>query len=107
MPRYTYRYHEEDYGVIAFEAPNLEKAQELFESVRCNEIEHADLPNYSRRTKGGEYDFTDLQEVKEPKILIEALEIAKNNFDYDGEYGKANAVRKYINELGLKTGENK
>jgi len=26
-------------------------------------------------------------------ILIEALEIAKNNFDYDAEYRKAEAVQ--------------
>jgi hypothetical protein len=73
MPRYTYRYHEEDYGVITFDAPNLEKAQELFESIRCNEIEYEELPNYSRRTKGGQYDFIDLQEVKEPLPTIPML----------------------------------
>jgi hypothetical protein len=32
-------------------------------------------------------------------ILIEALDIAKDNFDYDGEYDKANQVRSYIKEL--------
>lgn len=31
--------------------------------------------------------------------LIEALWIAKDNFDYDGEYAKANQVESYINEL--------
>jgi len=33
------------------------------------------------------------------EILIEALEIAKNNFDYDAEYHKAEAVQEYINQL--------
>jgi hypothetical protein len=33
------------------------------------------------------------------EILIEALEIAKNNFDYDGEYDKAGQVLAYIQEL--------
>lgn len=32
-------------------------------------------------------------------ILIEALEIAKDNFDYDAEYHKAEAVERYIKEL--------
>jgi hypothetical protein len=70
MPRYTFRYHEEDYGVIGFDAENQEHAQQLFESIECNEIEYDELPNYSRRTKGGDYNFTDLVQVKEalPKI---------------------------------------
>jgi hypothetical protein len=33
------------------------------------------------------------------EILIEALEIAKNNFDYDAEFDKAEAVQKYIKQL--------
>ena len=33
------------------------------------------------------------------EILIEALEIAKNNFDYDAEYHKAEAVQEYIKQL--------
>jgi hypothetical protein len=33
------------------------------------------------------------------EILIEALEIAKNNFDYDAEFDKAEAVQEYINQL--------
>ena len=31
--------------------------------------------------------------------LIEALEIAKDNFDYDGEHEKAAEVMTYIQEL--------
>jgi hypothetical protein len=33
------------------------------------------------------------------EILIEALEIAKNNFDYDGEYDKASEVLAYLQKL--------
>ena len=33
------------------------------------------------------------------EILIESLEIAKNNFDYDGEYDKASEVLAYIQKL--------
>lgn len=33
------------------------------------------------------------------ETLIEALEIAKNNFDYDGEYDKAAEVLAYLQEL--------
>lgn len=36
------------------------------------------------------------------EILIEALEIAKNNFDYDGEYDKAAQVLAYLQELEAK-----
>ncbi len=36
------------------------------------------------------------------EILIEALEIAKNNFDYDGEYDKAEQVVEYLKELESK-----
>ena len=38
-------------------------------------------------------------------ILIEALEIAKNNFDYDAEYHKAEAVAEYIKQLEEGQGE--
>ena len=73
MPRYTFRYHEEDYGVIGFDAENLEEAEKLFESIECNEIEYDELPNYSRRTKGGQYNFTDLAQVEEPLPPIPML----------------------------------
>ena len=33
------------------------------------------------------------------ELLIEALEIAKNNFDYDAEYHKAEAIERYLKEL--------
>jgi hypothetical protein len=33
------------------------------------------------------------------EILIEALEIAKNSFDYDAEYHKAEAIERYLKEL--------
>ncbi len=33
------------------------------------------------------------------EVLIEALEIAKNNFDYDGEYDKSAQVLEYLQEL--------
>jgi hypothetical protein len=33
------------------------------------------------------------------EILIEALEIAKNSFDYDGEYDKAAQVLAYLKGL--------
>jgi len=36
------------------------------------------------------------------ETLIEALEIAKNNFDYDGEYDKAADVMAYLQELESK-----
>jgi hypothetical protein len=32
-------------------------------------------------------------------LLIEALWIAKDNFDYDAEYHKAEAIERYIKEL--------
>ena len=33
------------------------------------------------------------------ELLIEALNIAKDNFDYDAEYHKAEAIERYIKEL--------
>ena len=33
------------------------------------------------------------------ELLIEALEIAKDNFDYDAEYHKAEAIERYLEEL--------
>ena len=33
------------------------------------------------------------------ELMIEALYIAKDNFDYDGEYDKASKVRDYLIEL--------
>jgi hypothetical protein len=38
------------------------------------------------------------------ELLIEALEIAKDNFDYDAEYHKAEAIERYLKEL--QEGEN-
>jgi hypothetical protein len=37
--------------------------------------------------------------IMDKEILIEALEIAKNSFDYDAEYHKAEAVEEYIKQL--------
>lgn len=36
------------------------------------------------------------------QLLIEALWIAKDNFDYDGEFEKAEQIGEYIKELGGK-----
>jgi hypothetical protein len=36
-------------------------------------------------------------------LLIEALWIAKDNFDYDAEYHKAEAIERYIKELEEKS----
>ena len=33
------------------------------------------------------------------ELLVEALWISKDNFDYDGEYDKANKVESHINKL--------
>ena len=33
------------------------------------------------------------------ELLIEALEIAKNNFEYDAEYHKSEAIEEYLKEL--------
>ena len=73
MPRYTFRYHEEDYGVIGFDASNLEEAEKLFESIKEGEVDYDELPNYSRRTKGGEYNLTDLTQLEEPLPVIPML----------------------------------
>jgi hypothetical protein len=39
------------------------------------------------------------------ELLVEALWIAKDNFDYDGEYEKAKEVESHINELEGKNNE--
>jgi len=39
-------------------------------------------------------------------LLIEALWIAKDNFDYDAEYHKAEAIERYIKELEENESEN-
>jgi len=33
------------------------------------------------------------------ELLIESLQIAKDNFDYDSEYHKAEAIERYLIEL--------
>jgi hypothetical protein len=33
------------------------------------------------------------------ELLIEALHIAKDDFDFDGEYEKAEAIESYIKEI--------
>lgn len=39
------------------------------------------------------------------ELLIESLEIAKDNFDYDSEYHKAEAIERYLMELNEREGE--
>jgi hypothetical protein len=73
MPRFTFRYHEQDYGIIGFDAPSLEEAQKLFDSIQSQEIEYDELPNYSRRTKGGDVETTDLTQLEEQLPTIPML----------------------------------
>ena len=37
--------------------------------------------------------------VMDKELLIEALHIAKDDFDFDGEYDKANQIELHIKEL--------
>jgi hypothetical protein len=39
------------------------------------------------------------------ELLIESLEIAKDSFDYDSEYHKAEAIERYLIELYEGEGE--
>ena len=73
MPRFTFRYHEQDYGIIGFDAPSLEEAQKLFDSIQSQEIEYDELPNYSRRTKGGDVEYTEIVQLEEPLPTIPIL----------------------------------
>lgn len=73
MKRYTFNYYEEDFGRIGFDAPNLEEAQRLFEAIRNGDIDCDELPNYSKKNKGGNLEFTDLYEVEEPLKQIPLL----------------------------------
>jgi hypothetical protein len=73
MARYTFNYYEEDYGRIGFDAPNLEEAQRLFDSMCNGGLDYDELPNYSKSSRGGDLDFTDLSEVEAPLKPIPML----------------------------------
>ena len=55
---------------------------------------------YGLRTQSSGYHERERGQVMiSNELLVEALWIAKDNFDYDGEYDKANKVESYINKL--------
>jgi hypothetical protein len=60
MARYVFNYHEEDYGKMSFEAPTMEEASRLFKLLQEGGLDYQDLPSYSRKTMGGEVNYTEL-----------------------------------------------
>ena len=60
MTRYVFNYYEEDYGKISFDAPTMEEASRLFNLVQDGDINYEDLPNYTRKSQGGDTSYTEL-----------------------------------------------
>jgi hypothetical protein len=64
MTRYVVKYAEENYGIIAFDAVNKEKAEEWVRRLEMGEIEVDQLFNYSTKVKSSSYSLTNLEEVQ-------------------------------------------
>ena len=73
MARYTFNYYTEDYGSIAFDAPSEEVANRLLNAIQEGDMEYEDLPNYSKRLRGGDVRFDNLQVVEKPLPSIPIL----------------------------------
>jgi hypothetical protein len=64
MTRYRFTYYEEDSGFIYFDAPNLTEAEALLEQLQNGEIDDTDLPEFIRKSRNGQVDYDQLEEVK-------------------------------------------
>ena len=64
MAKYRISYYEQESGYIYFEAENMEKAQELIDDIETGDYLVEDLPGYVKKSKSGEYELDDLEEVK-------------------------------------------
>ena len=62
---FTYKFSEEQYGWVSFEADNFEEAQKLFNKVVDCDMSEEELPNFFRKVKSGECDMSDLEEVSD------------------------------------------
>ena len=66
MSKYKYRisYYEEDSGYIYFDAKNLTEAEALLEKVQSGEMDYEELTNAFRKSRNGQSDFDQLEEVE-------------------------------------------
>jgi hypothetical protein len=74
MPRYKFNYYVEDYGTVSFDAENMEQAEQLFNQVVEGEKDYEELPNYSKKWRGGDMRHDELKPVEQlPAIPILGL----------------------------------
>ena len=64
MTRYRITYYEEDSGFIYFDAPNLSDAEGLLEQLQNGEIDDTDLPEMVKKSRNGQLEYEELEEVK-------------------------------------------
>jgi len=64
MTRYRFTYYEEESGFIYFDAENLTEAEALLEQVQNGEIDDTDLPEMVKKSRNGQVDYDQLEEVK-------------------------------------------
>lgn len=65
MKRFSIKFDEEYYGYIGFTAESPEEAQKVLEQLEAGEIDERELPNYWRRDKSGNTEFSDLTEEED------------------------------------------
>lgn len=61
--RYRIHWFEEQGGAIYFDAESEEHAQELFEQLEQGAIDEDDLPNMVKKTRNGQYEYQDMENV--------------------------------------------
>lgn len=64
MNTYRISYYEEDSGFIYFDALNLTEAEALAEQLQNGEIDYEELPEVIRKSRNGQAEFNQLEEVK-------------------------------------------
>lgn len=69
MAKFQANYTEESYGLILFDAENIQEARKLYNQLFDNEIFEDDLPGYFRREKSGQVNYDNLIELT-PTITI-------------------------------------
>ena len=73
MARFQFNYYVEDYGRVAFDAKDMQEAESLFNQVCNGEIDYEDLPNYSKKWKGGDVIHDNLIQIELPLPNIPIL----------------------------------
>ena len=64
MPRYRFRFQEEAYGYIYFDAKDTKEAEAYYNDLERYALDETELPNFAKSIKGGQGEYIyELEEV--------------------------------------------